>query len=194
VVLDNIISNALKYTPTGGTVTIDAHRSVPNRSDASGRVTISIYDTGPGVPSAFRDRIFDKFFRLEHQQLDHRSHARGAGIGLYMCRQIVELHGGRIACTAGANDRGARITVDLPVSGPVSAPEMREYVQPLKPNGLHGEEVHGDHTLTVYADKLPPRHPAARTDRSNASLAQPGRHRRGGDADAEAFQLATMRW
>ena len=116
VVLDNIISNALKYTPTGGTVTIDGHRSVPNRSDTSGGVTLSIYDTGPGVPPAFRDRIFDKFFRLEHQQPDHRSHARGAGIGLYMCRQIVELHGGRIACTAGANDRGARITVDLPVS------------------------------------------------------------------------------
>ena len=50
------------------------------------------------MPSAFRARIFDKFFRLEHHHTESASGARGAGIGLYMCRQIVELHGGQIAC------------------------------------------------------------------------------------------------
>ena len=83
----------------------------------SDRVVISVTDTGPGVPVGFRGRIFDKFFRLEHQQPEGRPHARGAGIGLYMCRQIVELHEGRIECTAGENGRGTRITVDLPVGG-----------------------------------------------------------------------------
>ena len=63
-------------------------------------VAISVTDTGPGVPAGFRTRIFDKFFRLEHQQPEDRPHPRGAGIGLYMCRQIVELHGGHIACAA----------------------------------------------------------------------------------------------
>jgi two-component system, NtrC family, sensor histidine kinase KinB len=122
VVLDNIVSNALKYTPTGGTITLEAHRAVRNGNSPSDRVTISISDTGPGVPPAFRDRVFEKFFRLEHQQPDDRSHARGAGIGLYMCRQIVELHGGHIACTTGNEDRGARFTVDLPVDGSVTLP------------------------------------------------------------------------
>jgi NtrC-family two-component system sensor histidine kinase KinB len=113
VVFDNIMSNALKYTPSGKDITIRGRRSVSNRGD--GTVLISVTDTGPGVPSGFRARIFDKFFRLEHQHPDDRPHARGAGIGLYMCRQIVELHGGRIDCTAGMNEVGACITVELPV-------------------------------------------------------------------------------
>jgi two-component system, NtrC family, sensor histidine kinase KinB len=127
VVLDNIVFNALKYTSTGGTITLEAHRAVRNGNSPSDRVTISISDTGPGVPPAFRDRVFEKFFRLEHQQPDDRSHARGAGIGLYMCRQIVELQGGHIACTTGNEERGARFTVDLPVDGSVTLPVVGEY-------------------------------------------------------------------
>jgi NtrC-family two-component system sensor histidine kinase KinB len=61
-------------------------------------------------------RVFEKFFRLEHHHAETRPGARGAGIGLYMCRQIVELHGGAIACTAGDDGRGTRITVTLPAS------------------------------------------------------------------------------
>ena len=85
-------------------------------SNAPERVSISIADTGPGIPTAFRSRVFDKFFRLEHQQSEDRPYARGAGIGLYMCRQIVELHGGRIECSAGPTSRGACITVELPAA------------------------------------------------------------------------------
>ena len=112
VVFDNIMSNALKYTPSGKQITVRGRRSVADGGD--GTVLISVTDTGPGVPSGFRARIFDKFFRLEHQQPDDRPHARGAGIGLYMCRQMVDLHGGRIECTAG-HTGGACITVELPV-------------------------------------------------------------------------------
>jgi NtrC-family two-component system sensor histidine kinase KinB len=114
-VFDNILSNALKYTPTGGAVTVDAGL----RSGSAGQpesVSVSITDTGPGVPAAFRARIFDKFFRLEHHHSEARPGARGAGIGLYMCRQIVELHGGHISCDSGAGGRGTRITVTLPTS------------------------------------------------------------------------------
>ena len=93
-----------------------------------GTVIIRVTDTGPGVPAAFRTRIFDKFFRLEHQHLDDRRHPRGAGIGLYMCRQIVELHGGQIWCAAGADDRGACMTVELPVSSPASTLSVGETV------------------------------------------------------------------
>jgi NtrC-family two-component system sensor histidine kinase KinB len=116
VVFDNIVSNALKYTPPGGTVSLNSVRSLSNGNGTSDHVVVSITDTGPGVPPAFRARIFDKFFRLEHQQPEDRPHARGAGIGLYMCRQIVELHGGHIECTGGLADHGARITVELPVA------------------------------------------------------------------------------
>jgi signal transduction histidine kinase/HAMP domain-containing protein len=117
VVFDNIMSNALKYTPSGGDITVSSRRQASNGGPSPRSVLISVTDMGPGVPLGFRDRIFDKFFRLEHQQPEDRPRARGAGIGLYMCRQIVELHGGRIECTAGENGRGACIVVELPVGG-----------------------------------------------------------------------------
>jgi NtrC-family two-component system sensor histidine kinase KinB len=66
------------------------------------------------VPAEFRARIFDKFFRLQHSQGDSRSGGRGAGLGLYLCRQVVERHGGRIRCDAGPHGVGARMTVTLP--------------------------------------------------------------------------------
>lgn len=114
-VFDNILSNALKYTPNGGRIRAEG-RLV--RSQAVGGrdvLTISIADTGPGIPLPFRPRVFDKFFRLEHHQIEGRAEARGAGIGLYMCRQIVELHGGVIACGGGLEDHGTSIMVTLPV-------------------------------------------------------------------------------
>jgi NtrC-family two-component system sensor histidine kinase KinB len=121
VVFDNLLSNALKYTPTGGTISVSGTTSTPNAvGEDLGAITVHVADTGPGVPEAFRTRIFDKFFRLEHQQLDDRRHPRGAGIGLYMCRQIVELHGGHVSCAPGADDRGTCVTVELPVSSPAA--------------------------------------------------------------------------
>ena len=121
VVFDNLLSNALKYTPSGGTITVKVAPALPSMVSDVGAVTIRVSDTGPGIPVAFRNRIFDKFFRLEHQQLDDRRRPRGAGIGLYMCRQIVELHGGHVSCAAGADGRGACITVQLPITNPTDA-------------------------------------------------------------------------
>jgi signal transduction histidine kinase/HAMP domain-containing protein len=117
-VFDNILSNALKYTPNGGLISIEGHRAAA--ADVAGpvRVAVRIVDSGRGVPPAFRARIFDKFFRLEHHTKS-RSEARGAGIGLYMCRQIVELHGGQIACDTGIDGHGTSITLSLPAAGGV---------------------------------------------------------------------------
>jgi two-component system, NtrC family, sensor histidine kinase KinB len=112
-VFDNILSNAIKYTPKGGGITVESNRVRPNSPGEPELVRISITDTGPGIPAGFRSRIFEKFFRLEHHQSATRPAARGAGIGLYMSRQIVELHGGEIACGAGRNDHGTCITVTL---------------------------------------------------------------------------------
>lgn len=126
-VFDNILSNALKYTPSGGTITIDADQT----TESPGGVSISVTDTGPGIPPAFRSRIFDKFFRLEHHHADVSPGARGAGIGLYMCRQIVELHGGQIMCTTGPSGLGTRITVTLPslaVADPIADEQAGPYV------------------------------------------------------------------
>jgi len=110
VVIANILTNALKYTPRGGVVTVRVTSGGPVSGPA---VHIAVTDTGPGVPPEYRERIFEKFFRVEHHRGGDDG-VRGSGIGLYVSKQIVEAHGGRITCGAGAEGRGTTIDVALP--------------------------------------------------------------------------------
>ena len=109
VVLSNVVSNALKYSPAQGTIDVCLR-------DAGDTVEIAVSDEGPGVPEEFRERIFEKYFRVEHQRDGNEpSHGpRGAGMGLYLCRQIVEAHGGEIDCAKNVAGKGTTITVRLP--------------------------------------------------------------------------------
>ncbi|NBD08406.1 HAMP domain-containing sensor histidine kinase [Corallococcus silvisoli] len=113
VVLDNLLSNALKYTPSTGQVRLTV--GVVSQ-DGQRTVRISVTDNGPGVPEEFRERIFDKFFRVEHHRPGTEAGTRGSGIGLYLCRQIVELHGGSIRCQQGDDGGGACFLVSLPAA------------------------------------------------------------------------------
>jgi signal transduction histidine kinase len=83
-VFANFISNAVKYSPPGGTITLSARRE-----DAKS-VRFSVRDEGPGVPADLRRRIFDKFFRVAE------SGGEGAGLGLSIAREVVLAHGGSI--------------------------------------------------------------------------------------------------
>ncbi|MEK7328184.1 MAG: HAMP domain-containing sensor histidine kinase, partial [Chloroflexota bacterium] len=88
-VIGNLISNALRYAPAGGRVTITA-RSV------TGGAELTVSDNGPGVPEADLPRLFDRFWRGEKS----RSRAGGgAGLGLAIARQLVEAQGGTIAAS-----------------------------------------------------------------------------------------------
>lgn len=112
MVFTNLLSNALKYTPRGGSVSINL--GAAGNGNGTGTVHIAVTDSGTGIPAQFRERVFEKFFRVEQQQPNANIATWGAGIGLYLCRQIVEAHGGTISCATGDDGLGTRIQMELP--------------------------------------------------------------------------------
>jgi signal transduction histidine kinase len=96
----NLLSNALKFTPEGGHVTVSVH-------DLGDTVWIVVKDDGPGFPPEMAERLFERFFQVD---MGETRRYGGTGIGLALAREIVELHGGRIRAES---DRGARFTVEL---------------------------------------------------------------------------------
>ncbi|HSB20452.1 MAG TPA: HAMP domain-containing sensor histidine kinase [Anaeromyxobacteraceae bacterium] len=87
-VLDNLLDNSFKYTPPGGTIGVECRPGGP------GEVELRVRDEGPGIPEAMRERIFDKYFRLDRDAFVHGRVSRG--LGLVFCRAAAEAHGGRI--------------------------------------------------------------------------------------------------
>jgi len=85
-VLNNLVSNAIKYSPDGGTIEISG-RALPNE------VIVTVSDTGIGIPLEEQARVFERFFRGVRER---NQSTPGAGLGLYLAKAIVEAHDGRI--------------------------------------------------------------------------------------------------
>jgi signal transduction histidine kinase len=98
-VLGNLLSNALRHTPAGGTVTLSAHDGVEE-----GGLELTVSDTGSGIPAERVAHVFDRFSRAPDSP--------GAGLGLAIAKSLVEAHGGRIRAESGAG--GTTITFILP--------------------------------------------------------------------------------
>lgn len=113
-VFANVLGNALKYSPAGGTVRVSLSSGQNAASGAADSVQIAVTDEGPGVPEPFRERIFEKFFRVEHHVGRRGKDVRGSGIGLYLCREIIHSHGGTIRCESARGSIGTRFVITLP--------------------------------------------------------------------------------
>ena len=110
-VLDNLISNAIKHTPKGGTVSL---RLKP--SEKPNFVCLQVSDTGRGIPARHLPHIFERFYRIEHTRpIDGRS--PGSGLGLAIVQSIIEAHGGeiRVESTVG---QGTTFIIELPTLPP----------------------------------------------------------------------------
>jgi signal transduction histidine kinase len=105
-VLGNLLDNALRHTPAGGTVTISA--TAPSRN---GGVVLSVADTGEGIPARDVSRVFERFYRVDAAR--DRTHG-GSGIGLAIARALVEAHGGQLTATSPGTGQGSTFWILLP--------------------------------------------------------------------------------
>lgn len=92
-VLANLFGNAIKFTPKGGKITLEARNKNHQGASANEAIVVSVRDTGPGITKRDHQKIFEKFVQLESIKLQGVS---GTGLGLAIAKEIVELHGGRI--------------------------------------------------------------------------------------------------
>ena len=105
-VLSNLLDNAIRHTPAGGSVTLSGERQ-------AGGLTLSVTDTGYGIPAEHLPRVFERFYRVDTA----RSRTDGgSGIGLAIVKALVEAHGGRVAAFSDGPGRGTRIEVRLPAA------------------------------------------------------------------------------
>ena len=101
IILFNLLSNALKFTPKAGSVHL-------NIVSEGGYIRISVSDSGPGIPEEVGDKLFDKFYKV----MNNTSLKIGFGIGLYLVKNFVELHNGTISYQTRKGE-GTTFTIDL---------------------------------------------------------------------------------
>jgi heavy metal sensor kinase len=106
-VVVNLLDNAIKYTPVGGSIRLDVHA----RED---KAVLEVADTGIGIPAGALPHIFERFFRVDKAR---SRDAGGAGLGLAIVKSICTAHGGRV-CVESCECQGSRFTVELPLARP----------------------------------------------------------------------------
>lgn len=101
--IDNLVDNAIKYSPPGGLVSVRAYRN-----EAARTMVIEVMDEGPGIEPIWRERVFDRFFRAPDQTV------AGSGLGLAIAAAVARQHGAGIVCDAAIDGRGLCVRVTFP--------------------------------------------------------------------------------
>jgi signal transduction histidine kinase len=149
-ILMNLLSNAFKFTPIGGSV-----RCKLNVNNESASLTVS--DNGPGIPASMRVNVFERFFQAEDSATRHSG---GTGLGLAIAKDFAELHGGSIVAEE-APEGGALMTVILPLTAPsgasiqTSVPDAVRNNMTIEPlsNVPHGGEITDSLAITEQDDR-----------------------------------------
>ncbi len=120
-VLINLVGNAIKFTPSRGTITVHARRASLKTpaGESESALEISVADTGVGIPEKDMEAVFDEFSQVERLPGEGPGESKGIGLGLAICRRIVEAHGGRIWAKSHLRV-GSTLIFTLPNRPPVS--------------------------------------------------------------------------
>ena len=106
--LSNLISNAIRYTPTGGKITLRSEMTADNH------INIMVTDTGMGISPEQLPNVFDRFYRVDASRQRHQDKG-GTGLGLAIVRAITESHGGTASASSAGENKGATFTISLPI-------------------------------------------------------------------------------
>jgi len=137
LILNNLISNALKFTPAGGSVVVNVGR-VQNPSNVEA-VEIRVADSGIGIPAEVLDKIFDRFYQVDPDESGHTRAGEGTGIGLALSKELAELMGGKILVESELG-KGSTFTFWLPLTvdgGRWTADGGRDTVDGVPPSAVH---------------------------------------------------------
>jgi CheY-like chemotaxis protein len=121
-ILTNLLMNAIKFTPEGGTVWIGASAEPSPAVGGGTEIVFRVEDTGVGLAPGQTSRVWDRFYQAESSSTRRFG---GAGLGLSIVRRLTELHGGRVAASSAGINRGSTFAVHLPVAEADEIPETR---------------------------------------------------------------------
>jgi signal transduction histidine kinase len=163
-VLANLLDNAVRHSPDGGTITVEV-------GGDNAEAFLSVTDEGAGVPVEDRERVFQRFVSLATEPYSKEMRKRGAGIGLYVVKGLVQAHGGSVYVEeigehgTGEQGSGARFVVRLPLRGRTDSQDddHQTTAHPWEPEAVAGRD-HGARTDPATMGSSKPRRHVASTE------------------------------
>lgn len=168
-ILGNLLHNASKYSPAGGTIRVSLDGTPP-------LVVIRVMDDGVGIPAGNLDRVFDMFTKIDRAL---PGSDRGLGIGLTLSRKLATLHGGTLTASSPGEGRGTTFTLSLPLVAPtaeVAVAPLRSAPSPDRGEGLEIVVIEDNKDIveafTIWLEGLGHRVQSARTGPAGLALVQ----------------------
>jgi len=148
-VISNLLSNAFKYTFGGGEVKVILSKTDGGKAGDEGSAVIKVIDSGIGFKDEKTDRLFDRFYQGKNAD---DLHIQGSGIGLNLCKAIVNMHHGTIKASNREDKTGACLTVTIPLGNKHFKPEELKQEEIATPDASSGKKANGNVRILIADD------------------------------------------